>query len=195
MNMDATTSRFVTISVGAPSPFPALPADQLTVMMTLAHPSPVVVVSLPAVTDEDIANIKAPPQAVALRRSAAMPAGALLVVLKVNDEDVWPICVPFLDDAPRMRAWAKHETDSNVAVLVLVDAGTRVVRAQRTIGLPPRLLEMARQGILRAAHLDERAAVEELAGLSDQEIWEQGTCWQDKGDGLFTMVAEAPVLP
>jgi hypothetical protein len=189
------SSPFVTVSVGAPSPFPAFPPDQLTVMMTLAHPSPVVIVSLPGVNDEDIANVKAPPQAVALRRSAAMPAGALLLVLKVSDEEVWPICVPFLDDASTMRAWAMQTTDSNVALVVLVDAGTGIVRAQRTIGLPPRLLEMARQGILRTAHLDESAAIEELAGLSDQEVWEQGTCWQDKGDGVFTMVAEAPVLP
>lgn len=196
MNMDAaSSSRFVEITVGAPSPFPALPADQLTVMMTLAHPSPVVIVSLPDVTDEDIANIKAPPQAVALRRSTAMPAGALLLVLKVSEEELWPICAPFLDDASTMRAWAQHETDTNVALLVLVDAGTRIVRAQRTVGLPPRLLEMARQGILRTARLDENAVMEELATLSDQEIWEQGTCWQDKGDGVFTMVAEAPVLP
>lgn len=195
MNMDVHTPRFVEISVGAPSPFPVLPADQLTAMMTLAHPSPVVIVSLPDVTDEDIANVKAPPEAVALRRSAAMPAGALLLVLRASDEEVWSICVPFLDDPSTMRSWARQKADSNVALLVLVDAGTRIVRAQRTIGLPPRLLEMARQGILQAAHLSERAAIEELAELSDQEVWEQGTCWQDQGDGVFTMVAEAPVLP
>lgn len=102
--------------------------------------------------------------------------------------------MPFLDEASKMRAWAMQTTDSNVALVVVVDAGTGIVRAQRTFRLPPRPLEMARQGISRAAHLDERAAIEELAALSDQEVWEQGTRWEDKGDGVFTMVAEAPVL-
>lgn len=193
--MHAPLSDFVTISVGAPSPFPPLPADQLTVMMSLAQSNPVVIVSMPEVTDEDIANIKAPPQAVALRRSAKMPAGALLLVLKTNEEDVWPICVPFLDDAELMRSWARAPSDSNIILLVLVDAETRIVRAQRTIGLPPRLLEMVRQGILHTARIDEHAAMEELAGLNDHDVWTQSTCWQDKGDDVFTMVAESPVLP
>ena len=195
MNMQASPLDFVTISVGSPSPFPALPANELTVMMSLAQSNPVVIVSLPGVTDEDIANIKAAPQAVALRRSAKMPAGALLLVLKANEEEVWPICVPFLDDAALMRSWARTQTDSNIILLVLVDAATGIVRAQRTIGLPPRLLEMVRQGILQAARIDERAAAEELAGLSDHDIWTQSTCWQDQGDDVFTMVAQAPVLP
>lgn len=163
--------------------------------MTLAHPIPVVIVSLPDVTDEDVANIKSAPQAVGLRRSTAMPAGALLMVLKVSEDEAWPICVPFLDEAPTMRAWANRETDCNSVLIVLVDATTRIVRAQRTIGMPPRLLEMARQGILHAEHIDEHAAIEELGQLSDQEIWQQSTRWQDEGDGYFTMVAEAPVQP
>lgn len=194
MNMNPSP-HFVTVSVGARSPFPALPADQLTVMMSLAQSNPVVIVSLPDVTEEDITNIKAPPQAVALRRSAKMPAGALLLVLKTNEEEVWPISVPFLDEAVLMRSWARTQTDSNIILLVLVDALTQIVRAQRTIGLPPRLLEMVRQGILQAEHIDQRAAMEELAGLDDHTIWTQSTCWQDHGDEAFTMVAEAPVLP
>lgn len=193
--MNTNTPGFLTVSVGARSPFPALPADELTVMMSLAHPAPVVIVSLPEVAIEDISNIKAPPQAVALRRSVAMPAGALLLVLKVGEEEVWPICVPFLDDAATMRAWASAETESNVILLVLVDADTQIVRAQRTIGLPQRLLEMVRHGILKAEQIDEHAAIVELAGLNDRQIWEQSTCWQDQGDGAFTMVAEAPVQP
>lgn len=194
--MNLSSPDFLTIAVGARSPFPAAPADQLTVMMSLAHSNPVVVVSLPEVTDEDIVNIKAPPLAVALRRSTRMPAGALLLVLKTNEEAaVWPICVPFLDEAAQMRAWARAKTDSNIVLLVLVDADTQVVRAQRTIGLPPTLLDMVRQGILQAGHIDEQAAVEELAGLSDHEIWTQSTRWQDQGDGAFTMVATAPVVP
>jgi len=193
MNM-TPSPHFVTVSVGARSPFPALPADQLTVMMSLAQSNPVVIVSLPDVTDEDITNIKAPPQAVALRRSAKMPAGALLLVLKTSEEEVWPICVPFMDDAALMRTWARTQTDSNIILLVLVDAQTQIVRAQRTIGLPPRLLEMVRQGILQAGSIDERAAIEELARLDDRDIWAQATCWQDQGDETFTMIAEAPVL-
>lgn len=195
MNMQASPLDFVTISVGSPSPFPALPADELTVMMSLAQSNPVVIVSLPGVTDEDIANIKSAPQAVALRRSAKMPAGALLLVLKANEKEVWPICVPFLDDEALMRSWARTQTDSNIILLVLVDAETGIVRAQRTIGLPPRLLGMVRQGILQAARIDQRAAVEEIAGLSDHDIWTQSTCWQDQGDDVFTMVGQAPVLP
>jgi hypothetical protein len=194
MNMNPS-HHFVTVEIGTRSPFPALPADQLTVMMSLAQSNPVVIVSLPDVTDEDIANIKAPPQAVALRRSVRMPAGALLLVLKTSEEEVWPICVPFLDEAALMRTWARTQTDSNIILLVLVDAHTQIVRAQRTIGLPPRLLEMVRQGIPQAGHIDERAAMEELAGLDDHKIWTQSTCWQDQGDGVFTMAAEAPVLP
>lgn len=193
--MQASPLDFVTISVGSPSPFPALPADQLTVMMSLAQSNPVVIVSLPDVTDDDIANIKAPPQAVALRRSAKMPAGALLLVLKTNEEEVWPICVPVLDEAELMRSWARTQTDSNIIVLILIDAATGIVRAQRTIGLPTRLLEMVRQGILQAGRIDQGAAMEELASLSDHEVWRQSTCWQDQGDDVFTMVAEAPVLP
>ena len=193
--MQASPLDFFTISVGSPSPFPALPADQLTVMMSLAQSNLVVIVSLPDVTGEDIANIKAPPQAVALRRSATMPAGALLLLLKTNEEEVWPICVPVLDDAALMRSWALAQTDSNIIMLILVDAATGIVRAQRTIGLPPRLLEMVRQGILQAVRIDQGAAMEELAGLNDQDIWTQSTCWQDQGDDIFTMVAEAPVLP
>lgn len=196
MNMTAThIPGFVSIAVGDISPFPALPADQLTVMMSLAHPIPIMIVSLPDVTEEDIANIKAPPHLVGLRRSSAMPAGALLLVLKVSDTDAWPICVPFLDEAATMRAWAHAQTDANSLLIVLIDAATRIVRAQRTIGLPPRLLEMARQGITQAEHIDEQAAVEELGSLSDLEVWEQSTRWQDQGDGAFTMVAEAPVQP
>lgn len=185
---------FVSIAVGERSPFAPLPADQLTVMMSLAHTIPIMIVSLPDVTDEDIANIKAPPHLVGIRRSHAMPAGALLLVLRVSDTDAWPICVPFLDDAATMRAWAQVETDANSLLVVLVDAATRIVRAQRTIGLPPRLLEMARQGIAQAVHIDEQAAIEELGRLSDLEVWEQSTRWQDKGDGVFTMVAEAPIV-
>lgn len=192
MNMTATPG-FVSIAVGEVSPFPALPADQLTVAMSLAHPIPIIIVSLPEVTDEDIANIKAPPHAVALRRSAALPSGTLLLVLKVSEAEVWSIGVPFLDDAPRMRAWANAQVESNDALVVLVDAGTHIVRAQRTIGLPPRLLDMARQGMLQAPQIDELAAIEEIGRLSDQEIWEQSTRWQDVDDsGFFTMVAEAP---
>jgi hypothetical protein len=56
-------------------------------------------------------------------------------------------------------------------------------------------LEMVRQGILQAGHIDEHAAVEELGELDDHQIWTQSTCWQDKGDGVFTMVAEASVQP
>jgi|GEM_PF-3020895 len=190
---DNLNPKFLAISVGEPSPFPPLPPDQLTVAMTLAHPIPIVIVSLPEVTDEDVANIKSPPQAVALRRSAAMPAGALLITLRVNDTQVWPISVPFLDAAPIMRTWAANAAESNDLLIVLVDSDTRIVRAQRTIGLPPRLLEMARQGILRAERIDERAAVEELGRLSDLEVWSQATRWEEKGDGVFTMVAEAPV--
>lgn len=193
--MYPSSADFVTISVGSRSPFPPLPADQLTVIMSLAQSNPVVIVSLPMVTDEDIANIKAPPQAVALRRSVRMPAGALLLVLKTNEEEVWPICVPFLDEAALMRTWARTQTDSNVILLILVDAGTQIVRAQRTIGLPPRLLEMVRQGILQAGSIDECVAIEELAGLDDRDIWAQGTCWQDQGDETFTMIAEALVHP
>jgi len=192
--MTLSSPDFLTIAVGERSPFPAAPADQLTVMMSLAHSNPVVVVSLPEVTDGDIANIKAAPQAVALRRSARMPAGALLLVLKANEEEVWPICVPFLDEAAQMRTWARTQTDSNIMLLVLVDADTQVVRAQRTIEMPLTLLEMVRQGILQASHIDEQAALEELASLNDHEIWTQSTCWQDQGDGVFTMVATAPVL-
>lgn len=187
------TPGFVSIAVGEMSPFPPLPADQLTVAMSLAHPVPVVIVSLPDVTGEDIANIKAPPYAVALRRSAALPSGTLLLVLKVSETEVWSIGVPFLDDAARMRAWANAQVETNDALVVLVDAGTRIVRAQRTIGLPPRLLDMARQGMLQAPQIDELAAIEEIGRLSDQEIWEQSTRWQDVDDsGFFTMVAEAP---
>ncbi|MBY0241895.1 MAG: hypothetical protein K2X55_21535 [Burkholderiaceae bacterium] len=193
--MHPSSHEFLTITVGSPSPFPALPADQLTVMMSLTQSNPVVIVSLPEVTDEDIARIKAPAQGVALRRSAKMPAGALLLVLKSNEEEVWPICVPFLDDAALMRSWALTQADSNILLLILVDADTQIVRAQRTIGLPPRLLEMVRQGMLQTAVIDERAAIEELAGLNDRDIWAQSTCWQDKGDEVFTMVAEAPVFP
>jgi hypothetical protein len=195
MNMQASSLDFVTFSVGSPSPFLGLPTDQLTVMMSLAQSNPMVIVSLPDVTDEDIANIKAPPQAVALRRSAKMPAGALLLVLTTNEEEVWPICVPFLDEAALMRSWARAQTDSNIIVLILVDAASGIVRAQRTIGLPPRLLEMVRQGILQAARIDQHATMEELAGLNDHDIWTQSTCWQDQGDDVFTMVAQAPVLP
>jgi hypothetical protein len=190
---DNPNPQFRAISVGEPSPFPALPPSQLTVAMTLAHPIPIVIVSLPEVNDDDIASIKSPPEAVALRRSAAMPAGALLIQLKVNETQVWPICVPFLDAAPTMRTWAAQEADTNDMLMVLVDADTRIVRAQRTIGLPPRLLEMARQGIQRAERIDERAAVEELGRLSDLEVWNQATRWKDTGDGVFTMVSEAPV--
>jgi hypothetical protein len=186
---------FTAISVGARSPFPALPADELNVMMSLVHANPVVIASLPDVTDEDIANIKAPPNAVALRRSIRMPAGALLLLLKTSEEEVWPISVPFLDDAALMRSWAETAADSNVILLVLVDARTQIVRAQRTIGLPPRLLEMVRQGILQAKEIDEREVMAEMAGLDDQTIWTQSTCWQDQGDDEFTMVAQAPVLP
>lgn len=185
---------FVSIAVGQPSPFPALPPDQLTVMMSLAHPIPIMIVSFPDVTEEDIANIKAPPHLVGLRRSSAMPAGALLLVLKVSESEAWPICVPFLDQAATMRAWAGVQTHSNSLLVILVDAGTRVVRAQRTVGLPPRLLEMVRQGIAQAGNIDEQVAVDELGSLSDLEVWEQSTRWQDQGDGVFTMVAEAPVL-
>ena len=79
---------FTAVSVGMRSPFPALPADELTVMMSLAHANPVVITSLPDVTGEDIANIKAPPKAVALRRSVRMPAGALLLLLETSEEEV-----------------------------------------------------------------------------------------------------------
>lgn len=161
--------------------------------MSLAHPIPVIIVSLPEVTDDDIANIKAPPYAVALRRSAALPSGTLLLVLKVSEAEVWSIGVPFLDDAARMRAWANAKVESNDALVVLVDAGTQIIRAQRTVGLPPRLLDMARQGMLQAPQIDELAAIEEMGRLSDLEIWEQSTRWQDVDDsGFFTMVAEAP---
>lgn len=186
---------FTAVSVGMRSPFPALPADELTVMMSLAHANPVVITSLPDVTGEDIANIKAPPKAVALRRSVRMPAGALLLLLETSEEEVWPISVPFLDDATLMRTWAETATDSNVMLLVLVDARTQLVRAQRTIGLPPRLLEMVRQGIMQAKHIDEREVMAEMARLDDQTMWTQSTCWQDHGDDEFTMVTQAPVLP
>ena len=184
---------FLTINLGEMSPFPPLPADQLTVAMSLAHPIPVIIVSLPEVTDDDIANIKAPPHAVALRRSAALPSGTLLLVLKVSETEVWSIGVPFLDVAARMRAWANAQVESNDALVVLVDAGTQIIRAQRTIGLPPRLLDLARQGMLQAPQIDELAAIEEMSGLSDVQIWEQSTRWQDvDNSGFFTMVAEAP---
>jgi len=65
-----------------------------------------VIVSLPKVTDEDIANIKAPLQAVALRRSTRTPAGTLGLMLDTNEEEVWPICIPILDEALLMRTWA-----------------------------------------------------------------------------------------
>ena len=100
------SSQFVTVAIGMRSPFPALPADQLTVMMSLAQSNPVVIVSLPKVTDEDIANIKAPLQAVALRRSTRTPAGTLGLMLDTNEEEVWPICIPILDEALLMRTWA-----------------------------------------------------------------------------------------
>jgi len=188
-----TPAGFRAITVGEMSPFPPLPADQLTVAMSLAHPIPVIIVSLPEVTEDEIANIKAPPHAVALRRSAALPSGTLLLVLKVSETEVWSIAVPFLDEASKMRAWANAQVDSNNALVVLVDAGTRIVRAQRTIGLPPRLLDMARQGMLQAPRIDELVAIEELSTLSDREIWEQSTRWQDvDNSGFFTMVAEAP---
>lgn len=184
---------FLTITLGEMSPFPPLPADQLTVAMSLGHPIPVIIVSLPEVTDDDIANIKAPPHAVALRRSAALPSGTLLLVLKVSETEVWSIGVPFLDDAARMRAWANAQVESNDALVVLVDAGTQIIRAQRTIGLPPRLLDLARQGMLQAPQIDELAAIEEISRLSDVQIWEQSTRWEDvDNSGFFTMVAEAP---
>lgn len=189
----APPAGFRAITVGEISPFPPLPADQLTVSMSLAHPIPVIIVSLPEVTDDDIGNIKAPPHAVALRRSTALPSGTLLLVLKVSETEVWSIGVPFLDDAARMRAWASAQVDSNDALVVLVDAGTQIIRAQRTIGLPPRLLDMARQGVLQAPQIDELVAIEEMSGLSDLEIWEQSTRWEDvDNSGFFTMVAEAP---
>lgn len=189
-----TAPGFLPITVGEISPFSSLPADQLTVSMSLAHVAPVIIVSLPEVTDEDITNIKAVPQAVALRRSAALPSGALLLVLKVSDDQVWSICAPFLDEAERMHIWARMPSKGNTALVVLVDAGTRIVRAQRTVALPPRLLEMARQGMVHAVGIDESAAIEELSTLSDHQVWEQSTRWEivDESD-LFTMVAEAPV--
>lgn len=189
-----TAPGFLAVTVGEKSPFSWLPADQLTVSMSLAHVAPVIIVSLPEVTDEDIKNIDAVPQAVALRRSAALPSGALLLVLKVSDDQVWSICVPFLDEAERMHIWAGMPSKGNAALVVLVDAGTRIIRAQRTVALPPRLLEMARQGMVHAVGIDELAAIGELNSLSDQQVWEQSTRWEivDESD-LFTMVAEAPV--
>jgi len=192
MNNPRRTS-FIATTVGKMSPFPPLPPDQLTVAMSLVHPIPVIIVSLPEVTDDDIANIKAPTHAVALRRSATLPAGTLLLVLKVSETEVWSIGVPFLDDAANMKAWANVQVESNDALVVLLDAGTQIIRAQRTVGLPPRLLEMARQGILDAPKIDELAAIEEVGRLSDLEIWEQSTRWQDvDNSGFYTMVAEAP---
>lgn len=194
--MNTAPTRFLAITVGEISPFPRQPADELTVAMSLAYPVPVVIVSLPEVTDEDVTNIKAPPHAVALRRSAKLPPGALLLVLKVSEQEVWAMSVPFLDDARVMRAWASGQTEDNAALIVLVDAGTQIVRAQRTIGLPPALLDMARQGIRRTPVIDEDAALAELGGLSDREVWEQSTRWQAVDDSdFFTMVAEAPVQP
>lgn len=185
---------FIATTVGEMSPFPPLPPDQLTVAMSLAHPIPIIIVSLPEVTHDDIVNIKAPTHAVALRRSATLPSGTLLLVLKVSEKEVWSIGMPFLDDAANMKAWASVEIESNDALVVLVDAGTQIIMAQRTVGLPPRLLEMARQGILDAPQINELAAIKEVGRLSDLEIWEQSTRWQDvDNSGFYTMVAEAPL--
>lgn len=183
-----------TITIGERSPFAPLPADQLTAAMSLAQPRPVIIVSLPEVTDSDIANVKAPLHAVALRRSTALPSGTLLLLLSVSTTEVWSIAAPFLDDASTMAAWANSQMNSTEALVVLVDAGSQIIRAQRTISLPPRLLDMAQQGILQSPCFDELVAIEELLTLSDREIWEQSTRWQDVDDsGVFTMVAEAPV--
>jgi hypothetical protein len=50
-------------------------------------------------------------------------------VLKVSDTDAWPICVPFLDKATTMRAWAGAETDVNRLVVVLVGSSERSARS------------------------------------------------------------------
>lgn len=193
--MHVPVQDYLIISVGAPSPFPPLPADQLTVATSLGHTNPVVIVSIPEVTAEDIANIMAPLHAVALRRSTNMPAGAILLLLGTSEQDVWPICAPFLDDAALMGSWARDKADSNNIVLALVDAETQIVRAQRTIALPLPLLEMVRHGILSTDRIDERAAMEEMERLNDRDVWAQSTCWQGEGGEVFKMIAARPVLP
>jgi hypothetical protein len=144
----------------------------MVVAMPLQYAVPVVIVRLPDVTEEDIANFKSSLEAVGLRQNLIVPAGVLQLVLKVSETEAWAIAVPFLDSDPVMRAWVapRSDSDDSSALLVLVDARTRIERGQRTIGLPPRLLEMVKSGIRNALFIDQDASIAEINAMSDTVI-------------------------
>jgi hypothetical protein len=186
------SNKRLTIAVGKVSPFVPLPVGKLTVAMTLKHSTPVVIVGLPVVTDVDIVHFQSPLEAVGLWQSATTPSGAMVLVLKVSQTQVWTICVPFLDSTPVMRTWAANEIDDSSVQLVLVDTDTQIVHAHRTASLPPRLLEMVRTGIRRTAVIDQAGSITELNALPDSRLWDEATQWRDLDDsGIFTLVRPA----
>lgn len=180
---------FITVAVGEASPFPALPADETAVMMTLRHPVPVVVISVPDVSEDDIDAVEAPVHLIGLVQTNEIPCGGLVLLMRVSDTQEWPICVPFIDHEPIMRNWAAAGFDLNALLLVLVDARNGVVCAHRVIDLPPRLLDMVRSGIRLTPLIDTRAPAALLGSMDHSAILAQATRWMDvDGSGQFTLV-------
>lgn len=184
------TPQFLALSVGEPSPFPGPGRGEGAVTVTLSHEAPLMLVHLPDVTQDDITAIKGYPVGIALRQSTALPTGALLLVLKQGDDKAWPIAAPVLDEEPVLRAWAEIPEANNTMLVVLIDSVTNIVRAQRTIGAPHRLLELVRSGIRRAQKIQPLQGVAEFNRWEPHSIWEHGTRWNLDDNEEFQMTRE-----
>lgn len=189
--IDSSPLDLFTIVVGQPSPFSPGPHGEETLAITLSYGIPVALVSLPGITEEDIASVTADPCGVALYQNDSLPGGVLLLLLGDEHSGAWTFLAPILDSESVMRTWASTPPESNVMLIVLIDSITNIVHAQRTVGLPLRLLEMVREGIRRAPAVDFDTALTEFGQLDARSVWQMGTQWRDIDDSEeFSMTKE-----
>jgi hypothetical protein len=188
MSNNADNLRFTTISVGQPSPFPRPPLGDLAVGIILSYGVPIAAIHLPDVTDDDIVSLNGDPVGIALYQSDEIPAGVLVLPLRCEDDKVWTISAPLVDEPDELRRWAEKTIHGNTLLLTLIDSNTGMVCAQRTIGLPPRLLELAQAGIRRSPDIAPHKTLQALAELDQIDMWHSGTQWKEVDDGEeFTM--------
>ncbi|MFC0698039.1 hypothetical protein [Paraburkholderia humisilvae] len=167
----------MTIAVGEASPLDSPGRGEMALAATIVHDVLTIVLQLPEVSDEDIADVQGIPHALALLQTPELPVGMLMLALRTGGGSVWPLTAPIAAHVDVMQAWAKERPDSNVVLIMLVDSNTNTVRALRTIGAPMDLFDLIQSGIRSCRRFDPAEFVMRAGGIPFEDVWGKGRRW------------------
>lgn len=182
---------FVAWTVGKPPPIPAAPYGASAILVTLSMGVPTMVVNFPGIVEDDLRAFLSPLFGIGLYQSPDMPVGAISILLRTSNEEIWTLSAPILDDDDTMFKWAEGCMDECGILIALVDSNTGLVCSQKIFGLPERLVDMVRVAIKAQHQIDQGRVLRGFGKLPDHERWKAGTQWRDTDNtGEFTLCHE-----